>query len=59
MFKYSFLLLLLTLPLLGGEPLWGVPLWVYASLGATLFYALSLLLSIEREWERLKGEEDG
>ena len=58
MFKYSFLLLILTLPLLGGAPLWGVPLWVYASLAATLLYALSLLLSIEREWDRLKGADD-
>ena len=58
MFKYSFLLLFLTLPLPGGEPLLGVPLWVYASLGATLLYALSLIVTIEREWDRLKGDDD-
>lgn len=59
MFKYSFLLLILTLPLLGGEPVWGVPLWVWGSLGATLIYAAALVFTIETEWNALKGEQDG
>jgi hypothetical protein len=55
MFKFSFVLLLFTLPLLGGEPLWGVPLWVWGSLGVTALYALVLIITIETQWDGLKG----
>jgi len=51
MFKLSFLILCLTLPLLGGAPLWGVPLWVWGSLGATLLYAVVLIIAIDAEWD--------
>ena len=58
MIKLSFLFLLFTLPLLGGEPFFGVPLWVWGSLTMTLLYALTLIITIERGWGRLKEKED-
>lgn len=59
MFKFSFLIVLFTLPLLGGGSLWGVPLWAWGSLGATLVYALTLVTVIETRWDALKGDGDG
>ncbi len=59
MIKLSFLLLFLTIPLLGGKPVWGVPLWVWGSLTLTLLYAVVLLFVIERRWDSLKESEDG
>lgn len=59
MIKFSILLLFLTIPLLGGEPLFGVPLWVWGSLGATFLYALSLIFTIETKWDKLKESNDG
>ena len=51
MLKLSPLVLLLTLPLLPSTPYAGLPLWAWASLGASLFYAIVLIFSIEREWD--------
>ena len=59
MIKFSFLFLLLTIPLLSGKPLWGVPLWVWGSLGATIIYALILIFIIEMKWDDLKEHNDG
>lgn len=59
MIKFSFFFLLLTIPLLGGEPLWGVPLWVWGSLGTTILYALILVFAIETKWDDLKEPHDG
>jgi len=58
MFKLSFLLLLLTIPFLDSTLYYGVPLWVYASLGATTIYALVLIFVIEKRWNRLKGKHE-
>ncbi len=57
-FWLTFALLGATLPLLGGSPVAGVPLWVWGSLGATLLYALLLGLTIETGWDLLKEQED-
>lgn len=59
MFKLSILLLLLSIPFLSGKPYLGLPLWAWASLGATLLYAIVLILLIERRWKRQKGDELG
>jgi len=53
-FKYAFIALFLTIPLLSSTPLFGVPLWVYGSLGATLLLAVIIIVVIEKEWETLK-----
>ncbi len=54
MFKYAFIALFLTIPLLSSTPLFGVPLWVYGSLGATVALALLIIVTIEKEWDTLK-----
>ncbi|WP_455755731.1 hypothetical protein [Sulfurimonas sp.] len=54
MYKFSFFLLLLTIPFLNSDIYFGVPLWVYASLGATTLYALVLIFVIEKKWNKLK-----
>ena len=51
MLKFSPLLLLLTIPLLPATACLGLPLWAWASLGATLVYAIILILAIEYEWD--------
>ena len=57
MIKLALLLLLLTVPLLSGTPWLGLPLWVWGSLGATLAFALVIVLLIEKRWESIKKEE--
>lgn len=59
MFKYTPVLLLLSIPLLGGAPLIGLPLWVWGSLAATLLYGIVLIVVIEKRWDAFKEEEDG
>ncbi len=54
MFKLSFLLLILTIPFLSSDIYYGVPLWVYTSLGATVLYAIVLIFIIEKKWKSLK-----
>jgi len=54
MFKLSFLLLFLTIPFLSSEIYYGVPFWVYASLTATIIYAIILIFIIEKKWNSLK-----
>jgi hypothetical protein len=51
MLKLSPLLLFLTLPLLPSAPYAGLPLWAWASLGASFLYAIVLILAIENEWD--------
>jgi len=58
MFKFSFLLLLLTIPFLDSTIYYGVPLWVFASLGATTLYAITLVFVIEKKWNKLKGKHE-
>lgn len=58
MIRLSLFFLLLTIPLLGGEPVLGVPLWVWGSLGATSIYAIVLIVTIEKRWCALKGSEN-
>ena len=58
MFKFSFLLLFLTIPFLDSTLYYGVPLWVYASLGATTLYAFILIFIIENKWSNLKGKHE-
>ena len=58
MFKFSFILLLLTIPFLNSDIYYGVPLWVYASLGATTIYAVVLIFIIEKRWNRLKENHE-
>ena len=58
MFKFSFFLLLLSIPFLNSTIYYGVPLWVYASLGATTIYAVVLIFVIEKRWRELKGKHE-
>jgi len=58
MYKLSFVFLFLTLPFFGTTPLWGIPLWVYGSLTATFLYALSLIYTIEKNYDTLKEDHD-
>ena len=58
MLKLSFLLLLLTIPFLNSDIYFGVPFWVYTSLGATIAYALVLIFIIEKRWNRLRDKHD-
>ena len=58
MIKLSFFLLLLTIPLLSGEPLFGIPMWAIGSLFMTLIYGIILVLIIEKKWPQLKGDSD-
>ena len=53
-FKLSFLILLFTIPLLSSTIYFGIPLWVYASLSATVIYAVVLIFIIEKRWNSLK-----
>ncbi|MEA3370471.1 MAG: hypothetical protein U9Q40_03960 [Campylobacterota bacterium] len=54
MFKFSFLLLILTIPFLNSDIYYGIPMWVYASLSVTVIYALVLIFVIEKKWNSLK-----
>ena len=58
MIRYTPLLLLLTIPFFGGTPLLGIPLWAWVSMGTTLFYAVVLILVIERKWDYFSGQND-
>jgi len=58
MFKFSFLLLILTIPFLNSDIYYGIPLWVYASLSATIIYALVLIFVIEKRWNSLKNTHE-
>ncbi len=58
MFKFSFLLLILTIPFLNSDIYYGVPLWVYASLSATVIYAIVLIFVIEKRWHKLKDTHE-
>ena len=58
MFKFSFFLLLFTIPFLSSDIYYGIPLWVYASLGATTVYAIVLIYVIEKKWNNLKENHE-
>ncbi|EDZ61484.1 hypothetical protein SMGD1_2358 [Sulfurimonas gotlandica GD1] len=58
MFKFSFLLLFLTIPFLNSDIYYGLPLWVYASLSATVIYAIVLIFVIEKRWNKLRDKND-
>ena len=58
MLKLSMILLLLSTPLLTSSIFFGLPLWVYGSLGATLLYALVLVFLIEKRWNHLKESHE-
>ncbi|WP_373004259.1 hypothetical protein [Sulfurimonas sp.] len=58
MFKFSFFLLLLTIPFLNSDIYYGLPLWAYASLGATVIYAVVLIFIIEKKWNNLRDKHD-
>lgn len=58
MIKLSILLLLLTIPFLNSEIYYGVPLWVYASLTATVIYAVLLIFIIEKKWKKLRDDHE-
>ena len=58
MFKFSFLLLIFTIPFLNSDIYYGIPLWVYASLGATTIYAAVLIFVIEKKWNKLKESHE-
>jgi len=58
MFKFSFILLLLTTPFLNSTIYYGVPLWVYASLSVTILYAFVLIFVIEKKWNSLKEKHE-
>jgi hypothetical protein len=56
--KLSFLLLFLTIPLLSSKVFYGVPLWVYGSIIATVIYAFMLIFTIEKKWKNLKDKHE-
>jgi len=58
MFKFSFILLLLTIPFLNSDIYYGIPLWVYVSLGVTFIYAVILIFVIEKKWNKLKENHE-
>ncbi len=58
MLKFSFLLLILTIPFLNSDIYYGIPLWVYASLSATVIYAIVLIFVIEKKWHKLKESHE-
>ncbi|MEN8302873.1 MAG: hypothetical protein ABFQ64_02230 [Campylobacterota bacterium] len=58
MFKFSFVLLILTIPFLSSNIYYGIPLWVYASLSATVIYAVVLIFIIEKKWNSLKDTHE-
>jgi membrane protein YdbS with pleckstrin-like domain len=58
MFKLSFLLLLLTTPFLSSEIYYGIPFWVYTSLGITTIYAIVLVVIIETRWHKLRDKNE-
>jgi len=58
MLKFSFFPLLLTIPFLNSDIYYGLPLWAYASLGATIFYAIVLIFIIEKKWNKLRDKND-
>jgi len=58
MYQFSFLLLLFTIPFLNSTIYYGLPLWVYASLGATTLYAIVLIYVIEKKWHSLKDKNE-
>ncbi|MBN2815605.1 MAG: hypothetical protein JXQ67_02915 [Campylobacterales bacterium] len=58
MVKYSPFLLLLTIPFFSSQIYYGVPLWAYISLGATAFYALVLIFTIETKYQTLKEDDE-
>mgnify|MGYP006909082146 CR=1 FL=1 len=47
-FKYSPLLLLLTLPLFSSTPYAGVPLWALVSIAMTIIYAIVLIFVVDK-----------
>ena len=51
MYKLSFIILFLTLPLLPSTPYAGLPLWAWFSLGMSICYALVLILYIQTSWD--------
>lgn len=55
MYKFSFLLLLLTTPLLPSTPYAGLPLWAWISLAMSVLYALILIIHIENNWDDTDG----
>lgn len=58
MLKLSFLILLFTIPFLDSTIYYGVPLWVYASLTATIIYAILLIIIIEKKWKSLRDDHE-
>jgi len=58
MLKISLIFLLLSIPLLSSKIYYGLPLWVYASLGATIIYSLLLVFTIEKRWHTLKDKHE-
>ena len=58
MFKLSFFILLLTIPLLNSNIYYGLPLWAYASLGTTIIYAIILIFVIEKKWHTLRDKNE-
>ena len=55
MYKLSFLVLLLTTPLLPSTPYAGLPLWAWVSLAMSTLYALILIIHIEKNWDETDG----
>ncbi len=58
MLKLSFVFLLLTIPFLDSTIYYGVPQWVYASIGFTTLYAATLVYIIEKKWNKLKDRDE-
>lgn len=58
MIKLSLLTLFFTIPFFGSDIYYGVPLWVYISLGATLLYVFILLFIIEKKYHTLKDDHE-
>jgi len=56
MYKLSFIILLLTIPLLPSTPYAGLPLWAWFSLGMSVLYACVLILHIQNNWDDNNGK---
>ena len=56
MYKFSFIILFLTLPLLPSTPYAGLPLWAWFSLCMSVVYAFILILHIQKNWNDNNGK---
>lgn len=49
----SFILLWMSIPMIDGGLLFGIPVWAVISLAVALLYAISLWVVIDKKWDEL------